>query len=140
MDRFDQKKVSRKKDTNYMHDLTNFFIASILVSFFAELFFASVREESIFNIIPGLELIDKVLTQSPDYPSTLKVGDLPTYYTYVPGPPLGALIIFILRQIHYKKKSAGKSGEYPGSRILFLFLAFVPLLFLINFIFITYES
>jgi len=129
-----------EKQTNYKNDLVYFFIASVLVSFFADAFFASVRDVSIFEVIPGLDLVDKVLTQSPTYHQTLKFNTVLPIYGYLPSPPTGALVIFILRQIHYKKKSRGKADEYPGSRILFLFLVFIPLLLLINTISIVFES
>ncbi len=110
-----RKKLLDKDKENPRDDLYRFMITSLLISFFADLFFASVRTESIFKLIPGLELIDNVLTQSPNYPATVTVSQLLTAYGYAPGPPIGALTIFLLRQIRYKYKD---TDDYPGSRIL----------------------
>jgi hypothetical protein len=117
-------------------DLIRFIGVTLLITFFADLFFASVSEESIFSLIPGLDIVENVLTSSPNLPLSLKAGQVEDVYGYLPGPPLGALVLFILRQIRFK----ASPSDYPGSRVLFLFLVFVPILLAINIGPILYEG
>lgn len=125
-------KFIRKEDKTPIMDWIWFLAASLIIAFFADLFFDSVREESIFNFIPGLDVVDNVLTKSTEYPATIKVGEALKFYSFAPVPQLGTLAVFLLRQMHYKQFYQKGNSNYPGSRILLLFLLFVPLLIIIN--------
>ena len=50
--------------SNPREDLYRFTLASILISLFSGLFFASIREQSIFELIPGLDIVEQLLTES----------------------------------------------------------------------------
>jgi hypothetical protein len=135
-----RKKLIDKPST-IRQDLYRFVMASLLITFFAELFFASVREESIFSLIPGLDVVQNILTASPNYPSTIKAGEIQAAVSYIAAPPLGAIVLFILRQARYKEVRDNINSEnYPGSRILLLFFIFVPILIVFNILNIVYHS
>jgi hypothetical protein len=58
--------------------------------------------------------------------SSLNFGSVKTAIFYLPGLPIGTLIVFILRQLRYKSKKKD-TNNFPGGTILLLFMIAVPI-------------
>jgi hypothetical protein len=128
----DPTKPNLKKDFLY------FIIASIMIAFLAEVILFVISSNKLIDYVPWLhDFVGSIKTIS-----DVKVGDI-TNFQFTPGPPIGVLVVFILRQLDSReRKKPQKNDEddndgkddvkYPGMRILIIFIIIVSLILLID--------
>src|ERR1044072_4854462 len=117
------------KDENIRSDLLRFIAMALLITFFIDIFLTTISGQSLVSIfmdfLPGFGFV-KSPTASIDQQNAFKAGSLKMIVNYLPGPPIGALVLFSLRQIRYKSKfKDNKEEDYPGGNILLGFLVIV---------------
>jgi hypothetical protein len=83
----DKNVVTRDESDKIRRDVSEFITLSLVINLFAIIFSTNAGEESIFSIILGLDLAEKLFTNSADQSYNLKVADFLTLYTFVSGMP-----------------------------------------------------
>lgn len=122
------------KHDNLRIDLFHFLELSFLISFLAAVVFAAIGEKSIFNFIPGFEMISDLASNF----HAPNLTDINSNYGRFVDPPLGVFIAFILRQIRHREQ-IHKREKYPGARILLIFLLIVPVILILDAVAIIQE-
>lgn len=134
-------KVFIDKNIKIRTDVCRFVMVSLLITFFLDVALTKIAEqpivESIVELIPGSDFIQKyvptaynatqVIDENTNFSSLFNFGAVKSALFYLPGLPIGTLVIFTLRQLRYKSKKKPDRDNYPGGTILLLFLIAVPI-------------
>jgi hypothetical protein len=129
------------KNINIKTDICRFITISLLITFFLDIALTKIAEqpivEAIIGLIPGSDFIKKyvptaynatqILSENTNISGLFNFGAVKSALFFLPGLPIGTLLIFILRQLRYKSKKNPDSNKYPGGTILLLFLIAVPI-------------
>ena len=126
-----------EKSPNQKRDLIKFLILSILIFLGIDIIFTKISNQSIYqyfvNYIPGLKETMALVSLKPETidPSALlkdsgfafdpKFQNIKEGLSMFIGPMVGAMLLFSLRQLNNRSKSA-KQFKHPGARILTIFL------------------
>ena len=126
-----------EKSPNQKQDLIKFLFLSILIFFGMDIIFTKISNQSIYqyfvNYVPGLKETMNLVSLKPETidPSTLlkdsgfafdpKFQNIKEGLSMFIGPMVGAMLLFSLRQLNNRSKSA-KQFKHPGARILLIFL------------------
>jgi hypothetical protein len=135
-------------------DLLKFILIAVAITFSIDVILTKLADQPFFdyvtNYIPGLhefkdltnldvaKNLNNTITQSQNITGTLggiglagfmniKIGEIKNMAAILIGPTIGPVILFLLRQISFKKKRSNKP-ERPGARILLIFLAATAIL------------
>jgi hypothetical protein len=128
------------KNNEIKTDVCRFIIVSLLITFFLDVALTKIAEqpvvEYIVELIPGSDFVQKyvptaynatqVINENADFSKFFNFGAVKSALFYLPGLPIGILVIFILRQLRYKSKKKA-ADKYPGGTILLVFLIAVPI-------------
>lgn len=146
------------KNSNPKKDLVRFILISLLIAFCLDVILTKLADQPIVEYIskyvPGLpefkdltnlsitESLKKTITRSQNITGNqgvtgitglmnVKIGAIKGIAALLIGPTIGPIILFLLRQISYKKRRSNKR-ENPGARILVFFIVGTMILLVID--------
>lgn len=142
------------KSNSPKKDLLRFIFIAVAIAFSIDIVLTKLADQPFFdyftNYVPGLKEFKDItdIDVAKNFNNTIsknqnitgssggiglagfmniKIGEIKSVATILIGPTIGPVILFLLRQIAFKKKRSNKT-ERPGARILFIFLVATAIL------------
>jgi hypothetical protein len=142
------------KNENPKKDLLRFIFIAVVIAFSIDIILTKLADQPFFDYftsyIPGLKEfkditdidvaknLNNTISESQNITGSsggiglagfmnIKIGQIKSFATILIGPTIGPLILFLLRQIAFKKERSNKT-ERPGARLLFIFLVATAIL------------